>query len=512
MVKRLIVLCLLGIFTSVSLIGCDGPVTEEDLQLWTHNSRGLARLTEVIASPEQPMTTRIRGLEVVVEKGFSTQVRTILDEVTDGRDELVKGTVEQLVDHLAKKDEHQLNAKDALIAMQRYIPVEDFKVVRAAVAKWAFAGLSWESSPEAVQKLGNRISTGQIRDLGEYGYEGSGYLLRHGFNVDKVSDTLVEARNPAATSVLLKAMKLYHASGNIGAHHLAAIAKTNSVEAAEYLLDIYLNTALEADIRAQAFNGSILLLDLPAVKKNGKSLVSRLLQLLESEDPSDRWLGAVNLVHIDGVGQLQQILDGFKTDRDYTNADERPLKSVMDLCLDIRDKGHGEKAVPVFMKNVTHTNPNIAAISIVCLKGNLAHQAGAQLLQLAKAPRPGKEISLARFLGGELTIHSLAQNAIEGLAMLKAVDADEKSGKLDKEDASNKRDVITFELEDLGATYTENVDRRFAAAVAYRKQEEEAAKAAALAAPAPEPAPAPAPAPPASGDKPADPPKPAEAK
>jgi lysozyme family protein len=510
MVKRLIVLCLLGIFSTGSVIGCDGPVTEEDLQLWTHNSRGLTRLSEVISSPEQPMTTRIRGLEVVVEKGFSTQVRTILDDVTEGRDELVKGTVEQLIDHLAKKDEHQLNAKDALIAMQRYIPVEDFKAVRSAIAKWAFVGLSWESSPEEVQKLGNKISTGQIRDLGTYGYEGSGYLLRHGFNVDKVSEYLVEARDPAATAVLMKAMKFYHASGNIGAHHLAAIAKTNSVEAAEYLLDIYLNTALEADIRAQAFNGSILLLDIPAVKKNGKSLVSRLLKLLVSEDPSDRWLGAVNLIHMDGVNQLQQILDGFKTDRDYTNADETPLKSVMDLCLDIRDKGHGEKAVPVFMKNVTHTNPNIAAISIVCLKGNQAHHADPQLRELAKAPRPGKEISLARFLGSEITIHSLAQNAIEGLAMLKAVDADEKSGKLGKKDATNKRDLITFEIEDLGATYTETVGKRFAAAVAFRKQEEAAAKAAAQ--PPPAPAPAPDAAPPAGEDKPAEPAEPAQAK
>ena len=70
------------------------------------------------------MTTRIRGMEVVVEKGFTTQVRTILDEVKVGREELVSGTVEQLLDHLKKKDEHQLNSKDALIVMQRYIAVE----------------------------------------------------------------------------------------------------------------------------------------------------------------------------------------------------------------------------------------------------------------------------------------------------------------------------------------------------------------------------------------------------
>lgn len=469
MVKRLIVMALVMAFATTGMTGCSGEVTEEDLQLWTHNSRGLARLSEVIADSEQPMTTRIRGLEVVVEKGFSTQVRTILDEVKVGREELVTGTVEQLVDHLVKKDEHQLNAKDALIVMQRYIAVEDFKKVRAAIAKWAFEGLSWESSAEEVQKLGNRISTGQIRDLGEFGFEGSGFLLRHGFNVDKVSDYLVDARNPKATSVLLKAMKLYHQAGNIGAHHLDAISRTNSVEAAEYLLDVYLNATLEADIRAQAFNGSIRLLDLPAVKKNGKSLVSRLLKLLESKDPSDRWLGAVNLVHMDGIDHLQEILDGFKTDLDYTTADESPLKSVMDLCLDIRDKKHGEKSVPIFMKNAQSTNPNISAISIVCLKGNQAQGAVETLKGLARDPGKNKAVALDKFLGGESTIHSLAQNAVEGLAMLKAVDADQKAGKLDKLDAAAKRDVITFEIVDLGATYVENVNKRFAAAVEARK-------------------------------------------
>ena len=87
MVKRLIVMALVMAFATTGMTGCSGEVTEEDLQLWTHNSRGLARLAEVIADPEQPMTTRIRGMEVVVEKGFTTQVRTILDEVKEGREE-----------------------------------------------------------------------------------------------------------------------------------------------------------------------------------------------------------------------------------------------------------------------------------------------------------------------------------------------------------------------------------------------------------------------------------------
>jgi hypothetical protein len=90
---------------------------------------------------------------------------------------------------------------------------------------------------------------------------------------------------------------------------------------------------------------------------------------------------------MDGVAHLQEILNGFKTDLDYSTADESPLKSIMDLCLDIRDRKHGEKSLPVFMKNAQSANPNISAISIVCLKGNQAHSAVASLKVLARVKR-----------------------------------------------------------------------------------------------------------------------------
>ncbi len=48
--------------------GC-GPITEEDLQKWSHNEVGFKKMQEVINDPEVPDETKIRGLEVLVENG-----------------------------------------------------------------------------------------------------------------------------------------------------------------------------------------------------------------------------------------------------------------------------------------------------------------------------------------------------------------------------------------------------------------------------------------------------------
>lgn len=481
MTKRtpwIVVLVTLG-FAAVA--ACDGEVTEEDLQLWTHNERGLSRLGEVIADPEQPMTTRIRGLEVVIEQGHSTRVRAILDEVTDNREALISGIGEQLLDHLAQRDEVQLNAKDALIVMQRFIPVEEFRVIRQKIGQWAFGDITWDSQAEDVQGLGNRISAGQIKDLGEYGWEGGAIIISHGFLVDKMMELLVDARDPRASQLLLKGIKKLHVGGQVGIHHLAALARTESPEAAGYMLDVYLNAKYDKEVRSTAFNNAVLLLDLPGVKKSGATLVGRLLKLMALKNPQDRWLGAINIIHVHGVERLEDILANFKADLDYTEAEESPLKSVMDLCLDIRDKGHGAKAVPVFMKHATDANPVVAAISVVCLKANQAHLSGPVLQTLATPGKKAPPVTLEKFLGGELNLASLAQNAIEGLAMMKTADADKKAGKLDDRGHKDKMDLITFELEKLGEEYTKVVADRFEDAVEMRKAEDEA-KAACVAA------------------------------
>ena len=49
--------------------------------------------------------------------------------------------------HLDAGDEVQIEAKDALMLLHRYVPAA-FEEIRKKVAKWAFKGVTWEASAE----------------------------------------------------------------------------------------------------------------------------------------------------------------------------------------------------------------------------------------------------------------------------------------------------------------------------------------------------------------------------
>lgn len=454
----------LAVLYAASAMACQGPVTEEDLHKWTHNDLGVQRIGEVVSDPLQPVSTRIRALEVIVEKGLSSKLRLLLDEVPEssGRAEVVAGLQAELLDHLTKKDEAQYDAKDALMQLQRYVSEADFAVVRTAVAAWAFSDIQWETpESEVKQKVERRMTSGQIADLGKDGWRGAAVLVSYGLAVDRMLSYLTDAKDPEATNLLLDAMKRLHANIGIRIHHLEALARTGSPAAASYLLDIYLDDTHESDIRNSAFNAAIGMLDSPALAKDSGPIVERLLKLMEAKQPGDRWLGALNIIRLDGVGQLEAVLTRLKDDVDYTETDIPARKSVMDLCLDVYDAGHSERAVPIFMKHATDSNPVVAAVSIVCLKANQAQRAKPVLEAIASSVDVAVTQPLTRFLGDSMTLAGLARNAAEGLTMMEAVDADAKAGTLDAVRARNKKLIITFAMDETGEAYSAIVAERY---------------------------------------------------
>lgn len=446
--------------------GCDGEVTEQDLQKWTHNDIGLARISQLVADPQQPLTTRIRALVVVVEKDFPTRIRAMVDEIDDQRDEIVKGLVTQLLAHVKAKDEHQYKAKDGLLAMQRYISAEDFDEVQSALASWAFDGISWESTEEEVKKgVAARITSGQVADLGAYAYEGGGILISYGFVVDKMLDYLTSAKDVSATAMLLRGIRKHHARlGGVPYHHLEAIARTNNTDGLNYLLDIYLDKTYADDIRTAAYNFANEMLERPNLDKGKDSaaITAKLLQLMDTDNPLDRWQGALNIVYIDGVNKLEDVLARFKDDKVYSPTDDPPpIRQVMDLCLDIYDGKHAVKAVPVFMKHAQGDNRIVAGISVVCLKANRAHEARPVLEALAKSADAAADVSLADFLGAGYTVGQLAANALDGLTMMKKVDADLSTKAFTEYEGRRKKELISFILHQRGDAYTAQVDKEF---------------------------------------------------
>ncbi|MEZ4269261.1 MAG: HEAT repeat domain-containing protein [Myxococcota bacterium] len=454
----------LAVLYAAGVMACQGPVTEEDLHKWTHNDLGIQRIGEVVSDPLQPVPTRIRALEVIVEKGLSSKLRLLLDEVPEsaGRAEVVAGLQAELLDHLVKKDDAQYESKDALMQLQRYVSVEQFAVVQKAVADWAFADVQWDTPEgEVKQRVERRMTSGQIADLGPEGWRGAAVLVSYGLAVDRMLTYLTDAKDPEATKLLLEAMKRLHSNIGVRIHHLEALARTESPAAATYLLDIYLDDTKEADIRNSAFNAAIGMLEAPALAKDSAGIVERLLKLMEAKQPGDRWLGALNIIRLDGVGRLEDVLKLLKDDVDYSTTDIPARKSVMDLCLDVYDGGHAERAVPIFMKHATDSNPVVAAVSIVCLKANQAQRAKPVLEAIVGSADEAVTRPLTRFLGESMTLAGLARNAAEGLTMMSEVDAAAAAGKLDAVRARNKKLIITFAVDETGEAYTAVVAERY---------------------------------------------------
>jgi hypothetical protein len=478
-------------FVAPLFAGCDSEVTEDDLDKWRYNERGLARMAQFVADPLGSTEMRTRALEIVVSKNNPKRIRGMLDETAaeNGRDEIVKALIERLKGHLDSGSEVQIEAKDALMLLHRYVSAPDFVEIRKKVASWAFKGVTWEATAETVKKAveGRALSSGQIADLGEYGYEGAAIILSHGFNVDKMIGVLTETRNDKATALLLKGMKGRHAKGEVAIHHLDAIAKTESGAAASYLLEIYLDEGkYDLDIRMPAFNRAMALMDKPGVKKEPADVADKLFKLMAGKDDQDRWFGATNIVQITGVGRLDEIMTAFKDDKAYkAYGDTHTEKWIVDFCLDVFDGGHAAAATPIFTKYLAYTPPNksgsgesgnriAAAISTVCLKALQANSAKGAFGKLSKLATP---VSLADFLGGEYTLQGLATNASEGLDMMNAADKAAASGKLSKEDLPDKKKLISLVLESVGSTYATAVEERFAAYLASKAPAKPAAPA-----------------------------------
>ena len=243
---------------------CGGPVTEEDLQRWTHNERGLERITELVADPKQPVDTRIRALEVVVEKSFVQRLVTMFDGMKEDRTEIMQGLVERMKGHLASSDSSapperlHLDAKDALLLLARYVTPEEADSIQEAIALWAFKGVTDELSEEEVeQSISLKLSGGQIRNLGRHAYKGSSILIANKIEVDQMLALLSSAddeRKGYAAKLAVEGLTKLHKQLPVQEHHIAALGKLPSESAAQYLLKIYRDSHDNPNIHKLALN------------------------------------------------------------------------------------------------------------------------------------------------------------------------------------------------------------------------------------------------------------------
>jgi len=459
----------------VVLAACDSTVSESDLQKWTNNEIGLDRIRQLLKDPEQSLDTKVRALEVMVEKRLEKRLgesphpvtaalRPGVLSVLELKDRIVvtSALAERLLKHVELRDAQLLVSKDAILMHLKLLSPEVADRAQRTIAQWAFGDITWDLPPSEVRaKIESRMGPDQIIQLGRYGVEGAGVLLSHGFTAEAMTRYIALSGAPDANATLLRALKKLIPQFGLQKYHAYALLKTGEPEAAAFLFALYRDPKTDEDLRELTFSLAVQMLELPKVKARSGPAIEELIKIGMDGSGEDRWLAAANIIAMTGSARLADIIAMFKDDAAYAGAVDDPGKSVMDLCLDLADLDQKAQVIPFMRGMLAGGNRIQKTIAILCLKSHQAVDAKSELEALsALIGKPG-DVSVDDLLKGELTLGRLAKNTIEGLALLVQWDADKAAGKLDDAGLKYKRFLTIVEFEATGEEYPKAIEERF---------------------------------------------------
>ena len=435
---------------------CGGPVTEEDLQRWSNNDKGLERITELVADPKEPVDTRIRALEVVVEKSFVQRLVTMIDGLQEDREEILAGLVERMKGRLADAAQDaaperiHLDAKDALLLLTRYVSPEEVDKIQEAIAQWAFKGISHELSEEEVEeKIERKLSGGQIKNLGRHAYKGSSILIANKIEVDQMLELLSSAddeRKGYAAKLAVDGLIKLHKQLPVQEHHITALGKLPSVDAAKYLLKVYRTphdnpiiskyavNQLDDMICPRACTDKADTKDADScsaccakqkttksafdrrycqcqwdgestefsaclthrnIEKASEGLAENLLEAMKTPTvPQDVMSIAAWRLQLLGAESLGKSLELFS--KDPETYQEEFGSWIGNFCDGIYRDNFASKATPVFVDNLKSDNWAVQATSIICLKSARAYDKKSKLRMFAKKRLGSKTYGLIK--------------------------------------------------------------------------------------------------------------------
>lgn len=440
------------------LVACNTKVTDEDLDRWSNNEEGLAKIEEVVRDTEQPLETRVRALRVTLKSGSPLKARSFLEKAKD-RDKLVEAFQGELI-KMMSSEKDQVTAKDGLFQILPYLPEAEREPVQARIAEWAFEGLD-DSSPTAKikEQIEYRIMVSQIEDLGPHGVRGAALLLSRGFAVDRLFRYLVGIGTDEARRLALAAVIRLHQipESQVTYAHLERIQEIGTADAAIYLFDLY-DRQEDKDIASDAFNRALGMLEQPGVRADKDKLVKRMLPYLQGKNADDRWFAARTIVSLGGKEQLGTVIDGFADDKVYDSGSFDPQKSIIDFCetgvVKLEDDPTDE-----LVSRLGGENRIATSIAVVCIKALGSPKAKEPLAALV-----ANETSLDDLLGDKLTVGALAQNAIDGITMREDDRKKAEAGELTKEQLDARRWHSLVILSKTGADYTAALEARLAEA------------------------------------------------
>ena len=447
----------------VATVGCTAQPGPGNFQKFASSDAGQKRIALWVATPENPIEARVEALTVVASAGFPGKIRSMIDSAKD-RDELAEKAAIALVDRLSKAGNDPAaiaTMREAVLGALSYVPEAKKAPIQKAFADWAFAGLTLDSTDEAVKKqIEPRIEPMQMMALGAAGAPGAAILVRHGFEVVRMAQFILSIPDPASRLLLLEAFRKLHATPEmaIPLPQLELIGKIKDARAVNYLLDLSLDSKHESDVRAAAFNEAARLMDDPAIRAGDlEGILARLDKMMVSTEPDDRWSGANYLIVLKGLEGLPRVMAGLKDDGTYPNATEDPMKSVVDFCKSTLFRVvKGKDAWQAIDRLLKSRNRVHQVVGIICTKASEDPSKGALLTSLT-----GSGANLLPVLGNKMTLGMLATNAKEGLQMYAEVAADVAAKRLEEADAKLMRFAILVDLTQTGREYRKSVADRF---------------------------------------------------
>ena len=401
----------------VGLAACSSEITDEDLQLWTQNDRGLEKMREVMADSSVPQETRVKGMLAMVDAQKGHNLRELLSSAAE-RDEIIAQLKPQLLERMKAGGPTAIHAKSGLLNIVPYLnEQEEIDDLKKSLAAWAFEGLDKDSPTKKIrEQIENRISIGEITRLGKFGTRGASLLISRGFEVGRLFDFMRTFQDDAINLELLEALKQYETNVALISwkEQIERIYSLKSVDAFKHLLEIRNTRSQEdQDIGDIAWETAGWLLDEEEIRKESDQIIPLLLPLMETDSPDDRWMIANWILLRSQTKHLDTVLAAFKDDKIYTNGSIDPHKNLLDFCnLAIRPiKDEALKPLHTLVKSGNRVQKSIG---LTCFK--LFEEHSLDKKSLTRLKKSNTDIS--DFLGDDMKIGTLTINTIDSIDLI----------------------------------------------------------------------------------------------
>jgi hypothetical protein len=438
--------------------GCKSTVEEADLQRWTNNSEGLNRIEEIMRDPAKAgPEIRFRALEVMVEKGLAFEIPRMLQRAQDGK-ELASKLADKALSALKGGGEAAIRARDSLLMLVPHVPEERGDALRKAVADWAFEGLEADSPKDTIKgQIEARIRVAHIKKLGIHGVEGAGLLVRHGFALSEVANYLTRLKNDKARATLAKALIALHKDPKIDwtLDQVTMMRDAKAGFAFATMMALYQDPERDEDVQAMSFNAALAGAGSALKDKRYKpAALAALKKSLKADDVDDRWIAMNVLTEHLGDHGVDLSLAALDDKANLTNGSDDTAKSMVDYCGDVVAK-HAPKSKQKVLALLSTGTLQQRALAVACAK---TWRNKVLLDPLRKLVEEKSSPELPMVFSDVPNMAALAQNAIDGMAIMDEVDALEKAKKLSKKEADLRRFYATVLLGATGDALRKQVD------------------------------------------------------